>query len=419
MPSQAHERSGGEGLEVIVINDFAELTGGTDRVALAEATGLAERGHRVTLVAGHGDPDAGLLAAGVRVRSTGQHATVHDPSRVRAAGQGIWNRSAAELVREITATADRRRAVVHVHGFTKVLSASAVRAAVQSGLPTVLTLHDYFVACPNGAFYNYQTDEICHLTPLSPRCVATHCDARSYSHKLWRVGRSTVQKHAGRLPSGVARFIAPSRFAAVIVQRFLPPGAAVHVLSNPVPVTRMSPAPVAGNVPFIMIGRLQRDKGAVILAEAARRAAVPVVFVGDGDEAPLVRAANPDAALTGWVATTRVQSAIREARAVVSASRIYETQGLSVLEAAAHGVPSIVSDASVAREAVADGVTGLWFGSGDVAGLAERLLRLHRDPDLAARLGATAYERFWAEPPDLPRHLDELERIYRLSVVAS
>ena len=104
---------------------------------------------------------------------------------------------------------------------------------------------------------------------------------------------------------------------------------------------------------------------------------------------------------------------VRGARAVVNASLIYETQGLTLLEAAAEGVPAIVSDSSVAREAVEDNATGLWFKAGDADDLAEKLIALHRDPDLAARLGRAAYERFWSQPPDIPSHLDQLERIYR------
>jgi len=126
---------------------------------------------------------------------------------VRAAARGIWNRKSAALVRELAGLADSNRAVVHVHGFTKVLSASVIRAAVDSGLPVVATLHDYFATCPNGAFFIYPRGEICHLTPLSARCVGTHCDARGYSHKLWRVARSAVQQRFGAMPAGLSDFV--------------------------------------------------------------------------------------------------------------------------------------------------------------------------------------------------------------------
>jgi glycosyltransferase involved in cell wall biosynthesis len=406
-------RHGEPPLSVVVVNDFATITGGSDRVALAEAVGLAGRGHRVTLIAGHGEPDPELLDAGVEVLLTGQQTTLANPNRLRAAAQGVWNRTAAALVRDALARADRAHAVIHLHGFIKVLSPSVVRAAVRSGLPTVATLHDYSVACPNGGWFNYQTNQICHLDPMSARCVATHCDARAYSHKLWRVGRQAVQQRVGGMPAGVGQLIAPSRSAAEIVGSLLAPGTAITVLSNPVSVSQMGPADVAGNAPFVMLGRLQHDKGGVLLAQAARTAGVRAVFVGEGADAGPIQRANPDAELTGWLDPGRVRAVVRGARAVVNASLIYETQGLTLLEAAAEGVPAIVSDASVAREAVEDERTGLWFRAGDPDDLAQKLSALHRNPELAARLGRAAYERFWAHPPDLSSHLDQLERIYR------
>jgi glycosyltransferase involved in cell wall biosynthesis len=380
------ERAGsGEPLTVIVVNDFATVSGGTDAVAIAEARGLAQRGHRVTLLTGHGEPDRELVEAGVAVRGTLQQTTLGDPNRLRAAARGIWNQAAASVVRELARDADRNDAVVHVHGFTKVLSASVIRAAVRAGLPTIASMHDYFVACPNGAFFNYRTERVCPLTPLSARCIATDCDARNYSHKLWRVARSSVQRRFGEMPSGVRDFIAPSQAAASIVRPFLPGDVRVHVVPSPVSVGRAAPAAVADNSRFVFVGRLQRDKGPVIFAQAAREANVPAVFVGSGDQAEAIRGANPDAELAGWIAPGEVESMLRRARAVVNPSLIYETQGL-------------------------------WFRSGDVDDLAERLALLARDSRLAARLGAAAYERFWSGNWDSASHLDRLERIFRVAL---
>jgi glycosyltransferase involved in cell wall biosynthesis len=409
---------GGEPLEVIVINDRAAVRGGCDRVALGEAAGLARRGHRVTLIAGSEEPERRLLDAGVEVRSSAQRSTLEEPNRARAAAQGIWNREAQRLVSQALGAADRRRALVHVHGFVKVLSPSVVRAAIDSGLPTLLTLHDYFLACPNGGFFDYRRARVCHLRPMSARCVATDCDARAYTHKLWRVGRSFVQEHLGRLPGGVDRLIAPSALAAEVMRAHLPGNAAIEILPNPVAVTRRPPAEVERHEGFVLVGRLQRDKGAVLFARAARKASVPAVFVGAGEEEAAIRRANPDAELTGWLDGARAAAVVRGARAAVSPSLVYETQGLAALEAAAEGVPSVVSDVSAAREAVQDGISGLWFAAGDADHLAERLVCLKDEPQLAARMGRAAYERFWSAGLDLPTHLDRLERVYR-SLLAS
>ncbi|GAB6063260.1 glycosyltransferase [Deferrisoma palaeochoriense] len=59
---------------------------------------------------------------------------------------------------------------------------------------------------------------------------------------------------------------------------------------------------------------------------------------------------------------------------------------LKPLEAMVLGVPVIASDVGGHRELVADGETGLLFPAGDPAALADRILTLAQNPDLAARL---------------------------------
>lgn len=403
-------------LNIIIVNDFAEVTGGADKVALTEAAGLAARGHQVTVLAGHGKPDPALIAAGVEVLNTDQRTILEDPHRLRAAGRGIWNPASSALLREAIGEADPRSTIVHVHGFSKVLSASVIRAAVRSGLPTVATLHDYFAACPNGGFFDYQRNEVCHLVPLSRRCIATNCDARAYSHKVWRVTRAAVQRGVGAMPGGIRHFIAPSRFAAGILRPYLPPAAELHVISNPISAPHGHPARVGANRPFVFIGRLQRDKDPLTFARAADAAKVHPVFVGAGEDSDAIREACPQAEVTGWLDPQGVLTRIRGARSLVCPSSWYEVQPLVPLEGAAQGVPAIVSDAGAFREAVDDERTGLWFRSGDVDDLTEKLIRMDRDPALAKRLGAAAYERFWADDWSVESHLNQLQSIYRAAL---
>ena len=67
-------------------------------------------------------------------------------------------------------------------------------------------------------------------------------------------------------------------------------------------------------------------------------------------------------------------------------------KALVVLEAAAKGVPAIVSDGCAARDLIVH-ETGLFFRNGDIADLAEKISAL-QDPKLAEDLGRRAYERY-------------------------
>jgi glycosyltransferase involved in cell wall biosynthesis len=303
--------------------------------------------------------------------------------------------------------------VVHLHGWTKALSCSVISEALGRGYPLVTTLHEYFSACPNGGFFNYQTLASCPLVPLSFACVSTHCDSRSYPHKLWRVARQVLQQRAAGFPERGRHFITVSRFSEKILKPYLPGDAVIHAVRNPVDVPCEQPAPVDTNTRFIYVGRLSPEKGAALMARAAACLNVPVSFVGEGTARREILEAYPSASMLGWLPGEQVRAELRNARALVLPSLWYETQGLVVAEAAALGVPAIVPRESAACEFVVEGVTGLLFQSGNEDDLRSKMAILHGAPRLAARMGMAAYERYWGDPPTLERHVDALEGVYR------
>jgi len=67
-----------------------------------------------------------------------------------------------------------------------------------------------------------------------------------------------------------------------------------------------------------------------------------------------------------------------------------EGWGISNLEAAACGTPSVVSDSPGLRDSVVDGETGLLVPHGDVPALTEALRRVLRDHGLRDRMSARA-----------------------------
>lgn len=396
---------------VVIVNDFAFVNGGAGQVALSSAMGLAERGIGVTVFSAVGPAMASLGSTHIRLVSTGQQEIAVDRNRVRAATQGVWNYRAARRLDDLLGTLDRSRTIVHVHGWSKSLSASVVQKALASGFPTVLTMHDYFLACPNGGFFDYQKNEICTLKPMSRECLTANCDKHSFAQKLWRVGRQAVQKGPGRLPDGIRDFVSISVFSRSILEPYLPSGARIHTVPNPISIEKTEPSNAAGNRPVVFVGRLEPEKGPLLLAEAAEEAGLETIFVGDGSMRETLAERFPDAKIVGWVPPIEVQSHLNGARALVLPSRWYETQGLVVLEAAARGIPTVVPDRCAAAELVADGETGLIFRTGDRADLVKKL-RLLQDDALVARLGRTAYDRYWAAPSTMDCHLGRLLEVY-------
>ena len=401
-----------ERLTVVIVNDFAHVNGGATQVALSSAVELARRGHFVILFCAVGPADPLLEKMGIHIVCTDQPDLLSNPSHLKAAVQGIWNRTAATEMTVLLSRVDPRNTVIHVHSWTKALSASVIQAAIAHNTGILVTVHDYFMGCPNGCFYDHAREEICNVKPLSATCVIRNCDSRSYLQKLWRLARQQVQMSFGNLPGDIHHFITNSQLARSVIAPYLPAHAELYHIQNPISVTMGCSTDTRREDSLVFIGRIASEKGPLIAAEAARRTKSKLRFIGDGPLKERLRTQYPEFAVSGWVSREEIETQLTRSRALVFPSLWYETQGLVVLEAAARGIPAIVADTSAAREWVIDGETGLWFRGGDVDDLSEKLLMI-RDDDLVRRLGSAAHSRFWASPPTIEKHVDALEACYR------
>ena len=396
-------------MHIVVVADHAYVNGGQSKVAIESARGLAARGHAVTYFAAVGPADATLAAAGVAVVCTGQ-GDINTTSPVRFLFQTLWNARAAARLGELLASCDPRDTVVHVHAWAKAVSPSIGPVLAACGLPCIYTIHEYFLMCPNGGFYDYQQHEVCRRVPNSLSCLVTNCDSRSYAHKLARVARAGLVA-AGGLARAFPDIIMISALQEANARPFLDPGIRLHRVDNPIDVEDRGPKPAPGQ-DFIFVGRVSPEKGVAHFCDAARQAGVKPVIVGDGEQRGELEQAYPEASFLGWKSPGEVRDLMRAARVLVFPSIWYEGQPLTIFEALAQGTPVIVSDICAGREAVEHGHNGLWFRSGDAKDLAAALRALS-DEATAVRMTQDAYRRYWANPLSLARHVDRVEGIYR------
>ncbi|MFA7343728.1 MAG: glycosyltransferase [Terrimicrobiaceae bacterium] len=405
-------------MKIIILNDYATVRGGADQVAIAGARAAAEAGHNVLFFAGCGDVASEELEHDrITVRLLGGPDLLEQSTSIPGMLAGMWSWKAAKEVEKILEGYSPGDTVLHIHGWTKALTASIFPVARRKGFRPAVTLHDYFIACPNGAFFDFPAAKICRRIPLSLSCLCTQCDRRGVLHKGWRSVRQVIQAGPGGLPRHLDHAILISRHSESVLDALLPSRTRRHFVPNPIEIKKQVRANPSASSRFLFIGRLTVEKAADHLAEAAVRAGIEARFAGDGYLKEKVLTINPHATVTGWLKHAQVNEELRAARVLVFPSIWHETFGLTVAEALAHGVPIVVSDASAAAEQVVPGVNGLLYRAGDIGALANALASL-KDDALVEKLSVGAYEKYWKNPPSPERHASELLKVYEL-VLAS
>ncbi|MCU0258992.1 MAG: glycosyltransferase, partial [Solirubrobacteraceae bacterium] len=163
------------------------------------------------------------------------------------------------------------------------------------------------------------------------------------------------------------------------------------------------PGLLPGPVNVLYAGRLTREKGAALLADAflaahARDPRLHLCLAGGGPEEALLRERLGErATFLGWLEGDDLARAYASADLFLFASRT-DTFGQVLLEAQASGLPVVAVDEGGPRGIVDDGRTGL-LRPAEPQALADALVTLAAAPLQRARLGraarAAARERTW------------------------
>lgn len=368
------------------------IVGGAQENTVLTCRGLAERGHRVTLIAG---PETGAEGSlWPDAERFGGEAIRLDSLR-RAVSPWYDFRARAQL---IDLFGKLRPDVVHTHSSKAgILARSAARAAQ---VPFVVhTIHGM-------SFNRTQSPTTQWIYRVLERRAAR------YTHAIVTVADAMIEQ-------SVAAGIAPrNRFTTIRsgmeTDRFAP---------NAQHRTRLRenwPFPpdcvIAGTV-----ARLFENKGYddLIAAMPAAVAACPnlrFVWIGDGPHRErylqrLVELNLRDRVhLTGLIPPTELPFVLSGLDFVAHASR-WEGLARVLVQALLTELPVISFDNDGAPEVVTPGVTGILVPMGDTQRLGRGMIELTKDPDLRRSMGAAGraacLDRF-----DWRRMVDEIEQLY-------
>jgi glycogen(starch) synthase len=389
---------------LLATDSFPPGCGGSGWSTYELARGLRARGHRVFVLEVTAGRPAERGHASVRQYDGFDVITQHEYApnvpglRNYFKNERLYPRVTRHVQQLIAA-----RGIDLVHGQHVLSAPPAVAAARRAGIPSVVTVRDYWPVC-------FRSD-LLHSTwslALCPGCsraagrsgAATRIGLVGFGQWLTRKYiAANVRAKARALLDADAVIAVSTVIAGDLVARDPSlAGARIQVIPNPVDVSGLANRPRGVrpiDAPYALYaGKLAVNKGTDHLVPVLRAAGLdwPLVIAGDGPDRAAIedaaKRAGRDVRFLGWLDHDKTTTWLAHAGMLVFPSRGPESLSRVLIEASALGVPIAAMHTGGTADIVIDEVTGLL--SGDAMELAADVRRLRADAGLRARLGAAA-----------------------------
>lgn len=377
---------------------YPEFSSGTERVTLNLARAAQRAGHHAHILAcavdsrkNHGS-DAAYLA--------GAKATVYEGVPVTLIPRDLLPTSsdyslevASALVQPLAAWMKQARFDL-AHVMHTMRMSTAVLAAQQCGLPYLLTLTDFFLAC---ARINLVTldNEMCSGPDLGKKCGKDCLTAP------WDRDSLAARYQAGRqILSGAGARVAPSGFVAGryhqafpdIDFRVIPHGIDLLKLMGKEEISCGSDPAGEKLLTFGYVGSIIAQKGLEVLLRGFAKVKSPHLrlkiiggFYGGAAYQTKVQTladADPRVELLGHMQEADVFTTLPQFDILCVPSQVPETFSLSLHEAAALGIPALVSNLGAPGEYVSAHGCGQAVTAGDAGAWADAIGAVVQNPSL-------------------------------------
>jgi glycosyltransferase involved in cell wall biosynthesis len=366
-------------VRVLLIHNRYRLPGGEDVCVQAQAKLLRERGHEVRVFE---KDNREIDSYGLLRKVNLYFKTAENPA------------AALEIAREAK---EFQPQVAIVHNTLPLLSPSIYAPLKAAGAKVIQYLHNYRLVCPAGTLYRDGAPCSLCVDDTLKHAAKYNCWTGSKFATLALTRMLDHHRRARTWQTKVDLFVALNAFMRdVVVKKGVVPADRIVVQPNFVEVPQASGS--ENGAEFLFLGRLTAEKGVMTIAKAAELAPeIRVRILGDGPIGADVRAAagkQPNFLVPGHVPREEALKQLANCRALIFSSLWPEGCPGVIQEAFALGKPVIASRVAGAMELVSDGETGLLFDPGNAEQLAACMKKLRDDPELAARMGKAAREKY-------------------------
>lgn len=366
-------------MKILMINKFLYPRGGAESYVLQLGECLRTAGHTVEFFGMYDEKNTVGNTTGQYTQNMDFHAKAAE--RFLYPFKIIYSHMAKKKLGRVLDSF--RPDVVHMNNINFQLTPSVIYAVKKRNIPLVQTVHDYQMICPNHLLYNFAENRPCAkcVTGSKLNCFRYRCIHASAVKSL--LGTMEAWLYAAlKTYKLVDLYICPSCFLEqklICAHDFYKDK--TYRLCNFIEKPKVCGAYDGQNPYIVYVGRLSKEKGISLLAQAARL--LPdyrFVAIGNGPDAAELEGI-PNVELRGFLTGEALTAAVAAAKALILPSVCYENCPLTILEAHAMGVPVITMNSGGMAELVEDDVTGTLIHIPTPVGVAEAVLRLTEDED--------------------------------------
>lgn len=313
--------------------------------------------------------------------------------------------------------------IMHVHNFFPLLTPSIFESARETGVPSVLTLHNFRLIHPNGLMYhNGKIDHRSINNGSAYKCILDGVYRNSIIQTAVAAHMIEYHRKKKTWSQYPTVFIALSKFSKdLFVKGGLPDDRIIvkpNFLKDPLKEHQSVSLNPRKKKRFIYVGRISYEKGVEDLIRSWLSSDInaELLIAGEGPaKNKLEKLSESDRSIKwlGKVSHANILNLLSESLAMIFPTKWYEGQPLVLLEALSVGCPIISSKIGNTQDIVEDGITGLHFTSGDKHDLTQKIRILLNNPDKVREFSENARDTYLKKytPAQNEKHINDIYNI--------
>lgn len=255
---------------------------------------------------------------------------------------------------------DSKIDLVHVHNFFPLLTPSVFKAAKKAGAKVVNTLHNYRWWCLSGIFYRDKKGicELCAKKKFASWGIFYRCYRRSFLQSFLAALAFYFYKLI-KVEKFIDYFFVLTNFEKEKIKEL---GINKEkIILKPNFTNELLSTPIESRKDYIFVGKLDESKGIDFLLNVWQNLGSEYVLkiVGSGEsDSRLLQYKRDNIIFLGKIDNSETKREITQSKYLIQSSLMYETSGLTILEAFSAGVPVIGFNIGTRKDFIEDGING-------------------------------------------------------------